>query len=76
MAAISASNQEVMTKFAQLYIEMFSHDGYADMRVEMRILRKGQKEVIIHCGRQYRYVVDFKNDAEERTPMHTANADV
>jgi hypothetical protein len=29
------------------------------MRVELRILKRGQKEVIIHCGKQYRYVVDF-----------------
>ncbi|MCG8429321.1 MAG: hypothetical protein MI754_18370 [Chromatiales bacterium] len=64
MAAENATNQDVLNKFAQLYGELFSHDGYADMRVEMKILRRGQKEIIIHCGRQYRYIVDFKNDVE------------
>lgn len=61
MAEVNASNADVLDRFAQLYTEMFSHDGYADMRVEMKILRRGQKEIIIHCGRQYRFIVDFKN---------------
>lgn len=54
-----STNQEVLTQFAELYGEVFAHDGYGDIRVEMRILRRGQKEVIIHCGKQYRFVVDF-----------------
>ncbi len=72
MAAISATNHEILGKFAQLYMELFSHDGYADMRVEMKILRRGQKEIIIHCGRQYRFVVDYKNETEE-SPVHVAS---
>ena len=56
-------NQEILEKLQQLYHEIFAHDGYGDMRVEMRILRRGQKEVIIHCGKQYRYVVDYESTA-------------
>ena len=52
-------NGVVLAKLRQLYCELFDHDGYGEMRVEMRILRRGQKEVIIHCGKQYRYVVDI-----------------
>lgn len=48
----------VLDKFMELYAEAFNHDGFAEIRVEIRILRRGQKEVILHCGRQYRYVVD------------------
>ena len=51
-------NSVVLAKLRQLYCELFDHDGYGEMRVEMRILRRGQKEVIIYCGKQYRYVVD------------------
>jgi hypothetical protein len=53
------TNQEVLNRFVRLYEEVFSHDGYGEIRVEMKILRKGQKEVILHCGKQYRFVVDY-----------------
>ena len=53
---------QVLQKFGELFEEAFTHDGFAEMRVEMRILRRGQKEVILHCGKQYRFVVDFVVD--------------
>jgi len=37
---------------------MLAHDGYGELRVESRILKRGQKEVILHFGHQYRFVVD------------------
>lgn len=60
------TNQEVLNRFVRLYEEVFSHDGYGEIRVEMKILRKGQKEVILHCGKQYRFVVDYAS----RQPLH------
>jgi len=56
--AMLTTNKEVKTKILELYDELFSHDGYGEVKVEMRILQRGQKEVIIHCGKQYRFVVD------------------
>lgn len=53
------TNEQVLARVQQLYDTLFRHDGYGEMRIEMRILKKGQKEIIIHCGKQYRYVVDF-----------------
>lgn len=44
-----------------LFDELFEHDGFGALHVEMRILRRGQKEVILDCGKQYRFVVDFDN---------------
>jgi hypothetical protein len=61
----TATNQDVMEQFAKLYEEVFSHDGYGEIRLEMKILRRGQKEVIIHCGKQYRFVVDFVKKARD-----------
>mgnify|MGYP000844341613 CR=1 FL=1 len=58
----TASNQEVLAQLERLYYEVYAHDGYGDIRVEMRILRRGQKEVIIHCGKQYRFVVDYARE--------------
>ncbi len=57
--AMSSTISEPRVRIQQLFDELLTHDGYGDMRIEMRIMRRGQKEVIIHCGKQYRYVVDF-----------------
>ncbi|WP_446810656.1 hypothetical protein ACH50O_03500 [Methylomonas sp. 2BW1-5-20] len=48
-------------KLESLFDDLLRHDGFGDMRVEMRLLKRGQKEVIIYCGKQYRYVVDFED---------------
>lgn len=54
------THEDVLKRVQTLYTEVFAHDGYGDIRIEVRLLRRGQKEVIIHCGKQYRYVVDYK----------------
>lgn len=59
-AAMEASNATVLAKLNELYREAFAHDGFAELKVEFRILRRGQKEVILHCGKQYRYVIDYR----------------
>jgi len=59
-----STNQDVISKLGELYRDIFDHDGYGDMRIEVRILRRSQKEVIIHCGKQYRFIVDFEADSQ------------
>ncbi len=60
MAAVSTNNHlDVLGKLVELYQDIYDHDGYGEIRVEVRIQRRGQKEVILHCGKQYRYVLDF-----------------
>lgn len=56
----------VVEKLVSLYEEAFDHEGFAEVKVEIRILRRGQKEVILHCGKQYRYIVDATTRA---TPL-------
>ena len=51
-------HDQVKKRINALYNMLIEHDGYGEMRIDFRILKKGQKEVIIHCGKQYRYVVD------------------
>ncbi len=51
-------NTEVKSCLSALYDELITHDGFAEMRVEIRLLKRGQKEVILHCGRQFRFVID------------------
>ncbi|HSH72748.1 MAG TPA: hypothetical protein VK974_06800 [Methylophilaceae bacterium] len=51
----------------QLFDELMKHDGFGTLKVDMRLLRRGQKEVIIDCGKQYRFVVDFQPQSIEQS---------
>ena len=57
----------VKVRLLQLFDELLEHDGFGNMKIEMRLLRRGQKEVIVDCGKQYRFVVDFQPQSPEIT---------
>jgi hypothetical protein len=59
---VTQTNDRVLAKMREVYEMLFRHDGFGEMRVELRIMRRGQKEVIIHCGKQYRFVVDYERE--------------
>lgn len=50
---------EVLNKLIGVFMDIYRHDGYGDFRVEVKILKRRQKEVIIHAGKQYRFVLDY-----------------
>ncbi len=56
---LSEEHDKVMTKLLELYKDLFQHNGFGEMKMEIRFLKKGQKEVIIKCGKDYRYVIDY-----------------
>lgn len=56
--AFFEANGKVLRQIEATYREMMMHDGYGEMRIEVRILKRGQKEVIVHFGKQFRFVVD------------------
>jgi hypothetical protein len=43
----------------RLLDEVLAHDGFGSIRIDVRLLKRGQKEVILDCGKQYRFVLDF-----------------
>lgn len=51
------------TKSRLLYLfdHLFEYDGFGHLELDMRLLKRGQKEVLIRCGREYRYVLDYCN---------------
>ena len=55
------TSQDVKERIIQLYDELFQHNGYGEMKVEMRFLRRGEKEIIVHCGKEYRFVVEYRD---------------
>jgi len=62
----------VQSRLLSLLDEVLGHDGYGSIRVDVRLLKKGQKEVIVDCGKQYRYVVDFVPSAAASPPSPSA----
>lgn len=58
--ASSPSAQAAQARLLSLFDELLGHDGFGSLTVEMRLLKRGQKEVILDCGKQYRYVIDFE----------------
>jgi hypothetical protein len=52
-----SSHEAVLARIESLYRMLFEHSGYGEMGIEIRFLRKHEKEVLIRCGKQYRFVV-------------------
>ncbi len=52
-------HDKILDRIFSLYQELFFHEGYGTLRVEMRFLKKGQKEILVICGKEYRFVVDY-----------------
>lgn len=48
-------------KMLEVFKELIQHDGFGEFKVEVKILKRKQKEVIIHCGKQYRFVMDVND---------------
>lgn len=56
--------EPVKSKLMELLDEVLQHDGFGEIRVEVKILKRRQKEVILHCGKQYRFVVDSEYQSQ------------
>lgn len=54
-------------RLIQLLDEVLAHDGYGSVHVDVRLLKKGQKEVILDCGKQYRFIVDHPQPGRSLT---------
>ncbi|MBN2642009.1 MAG: hypothetical protein JXR78_10160 [Victivallales bacterium] len=51
----------VKNKIGELFDELYVHDGFGGMEIDMRILKRGQKEILVRCGKEFRFVVDFSS---------------
>lgn len=64
-ARLSREHDQVMKKILELYADLFLHDGFGNISIEMKFLKKGQKEIIISSGKDYRFVLDWPEPAEK-----------
>lgn len=68
-------NAAVHEKLLSVYDALYRHNGFGEMTVEVRILKKQQKEILIRCGKQYRFVVDWMNNVPRfGTATHSAES--
>jgi len=70
-AAYVDPGRAVKAHIERLLDELVSHEGFGTLTVELRLLRRGQKEIILHCDKQYRYVIDFEPN-EGRAPRRAS----
>jgi hypothetical protein len=54
---LSQEHAPIMDKIMELYTDLFLHDGFGKVVVEMRFLKRGQKEIIVSSGKEFRFVV-------------------
>ncbi|MDR2761921.1 MAG: hypothetical protein LBB88_04920 [Planctomycetaceae bacterium] len=52
----------VVRRLCFMYRDLLLHDGFGELRVDVKILKRGQKEVIIKAGKEFRYVVDVPGE--------------
>ncbi len=56
---LKQEHAQIMDKIRELYCDLFHHDGFGELKVEMKISEKKQKEIILRCGKDYRFVLDY-----------------
>ncbi|TWI76715.1 hypothetical protein LZ24_00336 [Desulfobotulus alkaliphilus] len=56
---LSLEHSPIREKIMELYTDLFLHDGYGKISLEMRFLKRGQKEIIVSSGKDFRFVVDW-----------------
>lgn len=65
---MASSHETVLARIEDLYKMLFAHSGYGEMSLEIRFLRKHEKEVLIKCGKQYRFIVPCDCPTSETGP--------
>lgn len=61
----SAEVRRLRATLATVLDDLLLHDGYGHIQIDMKILKRGQKEVVIACGKEYRFVIDYANPRTE-----------
>ena len=60
--ALASEHKKILDKIQELYNEIFLHDGFGELKIEMKFLKRTQKEIILRCGKDYRFVVDYDKE--------------
>lgn len=58
--------EQTRRRLLQAFDYILEFDGFGHLEVDTRILKRGQKEVLIRCGREYRFVLDVPVSASSK----------
>ena len=47
----------VQDKLHALFMDILDHPGFGELHVNVRILKDARKEVVLCCGKEYRFVL-------------------
>ena len=60
---ISSDEEAVVkSKLLNSFDYLLNHNGSGHLEVNTKILKRGQKEIIIQCSRSHRFIVDMKEE--------------
>lgn len=59
-SSVPAELTQVWGKLAELVTDVVAHPGFGEIHIAVRWLNKGRKEIILSCGKEYRFVVDAR----------------
>ena len=62
MNVIEDGEEKAKEKMLNSFDYLLSHNGSGHLEVNTKILKRGQKEIVIQCSRSHRYVVDMKEE--------------
>ena len=62
MNVIKGGEEKAKEKLLNSFDYLLSHNGSGHLEVNTKILKRGQKEIIIQCSRSHRFVVDMKEE--------------
>lgn len=54
---VDATADAARAKLNDCFADLLAHAGHGEMRVEARWDRAGVREIMIHYGRQFRYLI-------------------
>lgn len=61
---LAVEHEPIREKIMELYADLFLHDGFGKIVMEMRFLKRGQKEIIVSSGKDFRFVVDWPGQTD------------
>ena len=62
MNVIEDGEEKAKEKLLNSFEYLLSHNGSGHLEVNTKILKRGQKEIVIQCSRSHRFVVDMKEE--------------
>ena len=60
MNVIEDGEEKAKEKLLNSFDYLLNHNGSGHLEVNTKILKRGQKEVIIQCSRCHRFIVDLQ----------------